>query len=96
MGQFSNGTEGMAYQEQYCDRCIHDAQNDCPVWNAHLMFNSSDVPQIQSILEMLIPQREDGLGNEECSMFMLDPERARGAKIDEQYMLWRKGRSSDG
>ncbi len=96
MGYFSNGTEGMEYQGQYCDRCVHDAQNDCPIWNVHLMFNRSDAPETQSILTLLIPRRENGLGNEECSMFKLDAERAQGAKADEQYLLWKAERSSDG
>lgn len=28
MGYFSNGCEGMDYQEHYCSRCIHDVKND--------------------------------------------------------------------
>lgn len=91
MGYFSNGTEGMSYQERYCDRCRHDANGDCPVWNAHLMFNGSSAPETDSILQMLIPSH-DGINNDQCAMFVLDAERAAGSKADEQYMLWRDQR----
>jgi hypothetical protein len=91
MGSFANSTEGMLYQEKYCDRCVHDAQNDCPIWNAHLMFNGSEAPETVSILQMLIPSH-DGINNDECSMFTLDAERAQGEKVDEQYMLWHERR----
>jgi len=38
MAYFSNGTEGMDYVDQWCSNCIHDKNDDCPIWNAHLMF----------------------------------------------------------
>lgn len=39
MGYFSNGSEGMDYQEHYCSKCIHAAKQDCPVWLLHLLHN---------------------------------------------------------
>ena len=74
MGYFPNGTEGMAYQEHYCDRCAN--QNDdggCPILDAHLMFayelcNEIDHPG-KRILDMLIPENSDGLGNARCTLF---------------------------
>lgn len=67
MGQFSNGTEGMMYEDHFCARCVHE--DGCPVWGAHLLHNSEqyDNPQVKSILDMLIP-RQDG-HNMECAMF---------------------------
>jgi hypothetical protein len=67
MGTFSNGTEGEIYREQYCDRCIHG--NDCAVWLAHEIHNYDECNNKDSILHMLIPLSNDGLGNEQCSMF---------------------------
>jgi hypothetical protein len=34
MGYFSNGTEGMDYEAQYCDKCVHQdgpTENGCAV-----------------------------------------------------------------
>jgi len=70
MGYFSNGTEGMDYQERYCSRCVHDANRDCPVWAAHLLHNYDECNNKGSILHMLIPRSKDGLGNEQCKMFV--------------------------
>lgn len=41
MGYFSNGSEGMDYQEHYCSKCIHAAKQDCPVWLLHLLHNGA-------------------------------------------------------
>lgn len=92
MGYFSNGSEGMAYQERYCERCVHDAQNDCPIWGAHLLYSGRDANDPTSILHLLIPLSDDGLGNKECLLFRLDPERARGAEADQKYLDWSAGR----
>jgi len=70
MGYFSNGTEGMMYQEDYCDRCVHDADQSCPIWNAHMLFNYEECNKPASILHMLIPRSADKLGNEQCRMFI--------------------------
>jgi hypothetical protein len=85
MGYFSNGTEGMDYHERYCSRCVHDANDDCPVWNAHLLFsyqlcNAKDDPG-KAILDMLIPDATDHLGNAQCTMFV---ERAASGDLFEQ------------
>src|SRR5690554_3287 len=37
VGYFSNGTEGMMYEEQYCDKCLH--QKYCPIWLLHMEWN---------------------------------------------------------
>lgn len=68
MGYFSNGTEGLDYQERYCSRCIHDINKSCPVWNAHLLFNDDECNNDKSVLHMLIPRNE--LSNGQCEMFV--------------------------
>lgn len=44
VGSFSNGTEGVGFEELWCERCIHyaepDAKKQCAVWMLHLCFNS--------------------------------------------------------
>lgn len=71
MGYFSNGTEGECYYEQYCSRCIHNKNEDCPVWDAHLLFSYRDCTNPESILHMLIPR--EGAFNMACRMFIEQP-----------------------
>lgn len=82
VGYFSNGTDGMIFEEQWCSRCVHsdhrpgkeigDRDNPpCPVWMAHLVFaydlcNKTEDPGKQ-ILEMLIEHKDDC--SNECKMF---------------------------
>ena len=78
MGYFSNGTEGVMYQERYCERCVHFKPEDggCMVWLAHIDMNykQHDVPAVKEILDLLIPR--EGIENQECSMFYAaDPNR---------------------
>lgn len=73
MASFSNGTEGMDYQYTYCDNCVHGIDNDCPVWNMHLLFayeltNKKDDPG-KVILDELIPMKDD-LEPQQCTMFI--------------------------
>ena len=70
MGYFPNGTAAMDYQERYCFKCEHDRNEDCPIWLAHLLHNYDECNNDESILHLLIPIRKDGLGNEECKMFV--------------------------
>lgn len=73
MGYFSNGTEGMDYQDRYCARCVHNEDDPdkpgCPVWGAHLFYNRDQAENVavKGILDSLIPV--DGLRNGECRMF---------------------------
>ena len=75
MGYFSNGTEGMIYTEQWCDRCKHNGNGVddpwCPIWNAHLQFchGQEKTRATDAILDLLIPRSADGLSNEECRFF---------------------------
>lgn len=70
MAYFSNGTEGALYFEAYCARCIHDKNEDCPIWAAHLLYSYRDCNDESSILHMLIPRSADGLSNEACKLFV--------------------------
>lgn len=70
MGYFSNGTEGQVYREDYCDKCLHDVNNNCAVWNLHLTRNYAECNNENSILHELIPIAEDGLSNEQCRMYV--------------------------
>lgn len=81
MGYFSNGTEGMLYEEQYCSKCLHQGPPDgpgCYVWLAHQLYNgeilkADGTKNPDSILNLLIPQSKDGLSNEQCTMYLEDP-----------------------
>jgi hypothetical protein len=71
MGYFSNGTEGMEYEAQYCDRCVHQKPDDggCAVWLAHMLHNYDECNNNDSILHLLIPRTDGGLTNGQCAMF---------------------------
>ena len=51
MGYFSNGTEGMIFQDRYCSRCVHDVNNDCPIWLMHLLWSSEQFPEYEKTPE---------------------------------------------
>jgi len=70
MGYFSNGTEGLVYQEDYCFNCVHDINEGCPVWNLHLMYSYELANKPGSFLDELIPKSKEGCYNEECRMFI--------------------------
>ena len=75
MGYFANGAEGMDYQEQYCFRCRHWPDDDrvgegCVVWLAHLLYGYELCNEEKNPLNILIPRTKDGLGNEQCAMFL--------------------------
>ena len=71
MGYFSNGTQADMYEAQFCNNCVHQKPDDggCAVWLAHLICNYNECNNPDSILHMLIPRTECGLGNDECKMF---------------------------
>jgi len=97
MGYFSNGAEGMSYEARYCDHCHHqngpDGESGCDVWLAHNLHNYTECNNKESILHLLIPRTEDGLGNEQCRMFMektITPQSMTAADVE--YLLQRAGR----
>jgi hypothetical protein len=76
VGYFSNGTEGLMYEERYCSRCIHygDAEGPgCPVMNLHWLHNYDEANNDASMLHVLIPRTEEG-ENQQCAMFVEQPE----------------------
>jgi hypothetical protein len=78
MGYFPNGTSGEIYESKYCSKCLHQELEDigCPIWHAHMMYNYDECNNEKSILHLLIPRSEDGIGNEECTMFVAKPPKA--------------------
>lgn len=76
MGYFSNGTEGTDYEVEYCEKCIHGGDNDCPIWGLHLLYNYDQLKEtpegeaLAVVLGTLIPRSKDDLDNLRCSMFI--------------------------
>lgn len=79
MGYFSNGTEGMAYQERYCAHCRNcgDEKSDfgCAVWDLHTLYqgerdySAEDGGPVGRLLDSLIPRVQGGLYNGLCLMY---------------------------
>lgn len=78
MGYFSNGSEGMDYEEAYCEKCVNYRDNGsgslgCPIMDAHAFANYDQHQEaeknLKTVLNLLIPRAEDG-SNEECAMFL--------------------------
>lgn len=69
MGYFSNGSEGQDYWEAMCSRCVHDTNNDCPIWGLHLALNYTECNKPDSILNQFIPRDAEG-NNGDCKMFI--------------------------
>jgi hypothetical protein len=74
MGYFSNNDEGSAYEERYCSRCIHGGEDlECPVIFVHAMYAYKECGKgsnAERILNILIPRAKNGVGNEQCKMFV--------------------------
>ena len=70
MGYFSNGSEGMDYEEQYCVHCVHmqDEPIACPILKAHLLWNYDECNNKDSLLHKMIPRSVYG-ENLECVFF---------------------------
>lgn len=82
MGYFPNQTANDCYTAQYCAHCAHNPDDPdapmCAVMLAHMLKNYDDCNDDDSILHILIPRSEDGVGNEACTMFMdRNPERCK-------------------
>jgi len=67
MGYFANGTEGMAYESRFCDKCVH--QEDCTILLLHAIHNYEECNKKDSMLHTLIPMDKHG-NNERCTMFI--------------------------
>jgi hypothetical protein len=73
MGYFSNGSQAADYQAQFCDRCFHDRDNNCPILLLHLLWNYDAVgrnaDETKKIaLNTFIPC--EGIQNKQCLMFV--------------------------
>jgi hypothetical protein len=92
MAYFSNGTEGHLYQERYCNRCVHDLKQGCPVWALHLAFNGEQHDKqgnragtVHDFLNTLIPM--DGIHAGECRLFHeATPEEKAEVKHEESVL----------
>ena len=73
MGYFSNGSEGDAYDREWCQHCIHKA-GGCAVWDAHLSRNYEEANNAESILHLLIPRSASDRDNLRCRMFVPRPQ----------------------
>lgn len=76
MGYFSNGSEGMDYQSEYCHDCVNhrDKQDErgygCAIWDLQL-FEASEIEgyiDIDKVLNHFIPR--EGCNNEQCEMYL--------------------------
>jgi hypothetical protein len=68
MAKFSNGTEGLNYQNAYCWQCAHwSDERGCPCWSAHELWNSDEINKTDSILHKMIPVV--GIINGKCFCF---------------------------
>ena len=90
MGYFPNGSAGEAYEARYCDRCVHQGDPDdgpwCVVWTLHLVHNYDQLkPEnvlVKETLDVLIPDSKDGLGCDECRMFVARDEHEPSLPVD--------------
>lgn len=99
MGYFSNGTEGMAYEEKYCRHCVHQ-EHGCEVWLLHMDWNyeavgpNADTTKARA-LQLFIPRNKQTGNNEQCRMFHQSPNDEfpllnRGAELT-KLEQWNKG-----
>ena len=56
MAYFANGTEGQIFYDRFCCRCKRDADQDCPVWLVHILYNSDGANNENSLLHKMIPE----------------------------------------
>lgn len=76
MAYFSNGTEGMDFENNVCGNCRHGESEDeshvCPVMHIHAMFNYEQWgnAKLNQVLEMLVPRDTDGFSRK-CEMFLI-------------------------
>jgi hypothetical protein len=38
----ANGTEGMIFEAHFCDRCVHDENQDCDIHNRALVYGENE------------------------------------------------------
>ena len=73
MAYFANGTAGMDYQARYCDKCANADDNGmCAIWDAHLIYSYGAEGEMENILNLLIPEKENGFADQ-CNLFRKIP-----------------------
>jgi hypothetical protein len=89
MGYFANSDEGMAYESEWCERCVHSGPNakPCAVWGAHLLYAYGADGKTKDVLDLLIPPAASGIGNKKCEMFVTVEDVKRKRKERHQASL---------
>ena len=79
MAYFPNGTSFEFYYEEFCLKCLNLKDGGCPITDLHMRWNyqavgeNSDAVKKEA-LENFIPTSPDGLGPEQCRMFIQSPQ----------------------
>ncbi len=77
IGYFANGEEGRAFQNEFCHNCIHDIEENCPLFAVHLVYNYEQQDKgnemTKNALEMLVERTDKWPGNK-CLMFVQKPD----------------------
>ena len=90
MGYFPNGTSGMMYEDEYCDKCVHMLlEFGCPCMDAHTLWNYDECNNGNSILHKMIPRNKNGF-NERCIFFRSDTSQEAEIKIDDSVYVAKK------
>ena len=80
MGKFASNEHYFAFQEEYCDDCVH--YYGCPIFASHLLYDDAgevgaDIKAV-SILNMFIKTNEDSVTGLECTMHKVRSDKAEG------------------
>lgn len=88
MGYFSNGSEGMDFEETWCRQCVHDSDKvPCPIMGLHRDWNYEQIVDGKcqgdkaKALSAFIPRH--GAFNLSCVMWF--PSQEAAAKRRENY-----------
>lgn len=74
MAYFPNGTSHDIWSADNCERCLHDADNDCPIVLLHIVHNYDQIGEserakaLRSCLSTLIPEKDSH--PQKCRMFV--------------------------
>ena len=93
MGYFANSEHGAHYEQQWCDRCLHQMDKDggCAVMTAHLLRGYEECNKQDSLLNVLIPRNQDG-ENLMCRMFKAEGDLDRSCCAGQQGQpSWSRG-----
>ncbi len=81
MAYFPNGTSGMVYQDEFCEKCwnyrdLGDGRgHGCPIWDFHMLWNydqgdkTPEGKQYKEALEHFIPTKKNSFPDK-CKMFL--------------------------